>query len=61
MTWGPDGNLYISQQGGEIIQLAIGSDGFPSGSLLVGKVPGDLLGLVIVGDSLFISYTGNVA
>ncbi len=61
MTWGPDGNLYISQQSGEIIQLAIGSDGFPSGSLLVGKVPGDLLGLVIVGDSLFTSYTGNVA
>jgi glucose/arabinose dehydrogenase len=61
MTWGPDGNLYISQQSGEIIQLAIGSDGFPSGSRLVGKMPGDLLGLAIVGDSLFASYTGNVA
>ena len=61
MTWGPDGNLYISQQSGEIVELVIGSDGFPIGSLLVGKTPADLLGLTFVGTDLFVSYTGNVA
>jgi glucose/arabinose dehydrogenase len=61
MTWGPDGNLYISQQSGEIIELVIGGDGFPIGSLLAGKVPADLLGLTFVGTDLFVSYTGNVA
>ena len=60
MAWGPDGNLYISQQSGEIIELVIGSDGFPIGSLLVGKAPADLLGLTFVGTDLFVSYTGNV-
>jgi glucose/arabinose dehydrogenase len=61
MAWGPDGNLYVSQQSGEIVELVIGEDGYPSGSLLVGKVPADLLGLVFVGSDLFVSYTGNVA
>jgi glucose/arabinose dehydrogenase len=61
MTWGPDGNLYISQQSGEIIELVIGGDGFPIGSLLAGRVPADLLGLTFVGTDLFVSYTGNVA
>jgi glucose/arabinose dehydrogenase len=61
MAWRPDGNLYISQQNGEIIELAIGQDGFPVGSLLVGRTPADLLGLAFVGADLFVSYTGNVA
>lgn len=61
MTWGPDGNLYVSQQSGEVIELMIGSDGFPSGSSLVGKVPSDLLGLVVVGNNVFVSYTGTIA
>jgi glucose/arabinose dehydrogenase len=61
MTWGPDGNLYVSQQSGEIVELVIGRDGFPIGSLLVGKTPADLLGLTFVGAELFVSYTGNVA
>jgi glucose/arabinose dehydrogenase len=60
MAWGPDGNLYVSQQSGEIIELVIGSDGFPIGSLLAGKVPADLLGLAFLGTDLFVSYTGNV-
>jgi len=61
MTWRPDGNLYISQQNGEIVELVIGQDGFPIGSLLVGRTPADLLGLTFVGTDLFVSYTGNVA
>jgi glucose/arabinose dehydrogenase len=60
MAWGPGDNLYISQQSGEIIELVIGSDGFPIGSLLAGKVPADLLGLAFVGTDVFVSYTGNV-
>jgi glucose/arabinose dehydrogenase len=61
MTWGPDGNLYVSQQGGEVIELTIGSDGFPIGSSLLAKVPPTLLGLVFVGPDLYVSYTGSVA
>lgn len=61
MTWGPDGNLYVSQQGGEVIELMIGTDGFPIGSALVAKVPPTLLGLAFVGQELFVSYTGTVA
>lgn len=61
MTWGPDGNLYVSQQGGEVIELMIGGDGFPIGSALVAKVSPTLLGLVFVGQDLFVSYTGSVA
>ena len=60
MTWGPDGNLYVSQQSGEIIELVIGIDGFPMGSALIAKVPPTLLGLVFVGQDLFVSYTGGV-
>jgi glucose/arabinose dehydrogenase len=60
MTWA-DGNLFVSQQSGEIIELVIGTDGFPSGSRLVGKVSADLLGLAIVGNDMFVSYSGNVA
>jgi glucose/arabinose dehydrogenase len=61
MTWGPDSNLYVALQSGEIIELVIGSDGFPVGSVLVGKTPPDLLGLTFVGTDLFVSYTGSVA
>jgi glucose/arabinose dehydrogenase len=61
MAWGPDSNLYVSQQSGEIIELVIGGDGFPIGSLLVGKTLPDLLGLTFVGTDLFVSYTGSVA
>jgi glucose/arabinose dehydrogenase len=61
MAWGPDSNLYVSQQSGEIIELVIGGDGFPIGSLLVGRTPADLLGLTFVGTDLFVSYTGSVA
>lgn len=61
MTWGPDGNLYVSQQGGEVIELTLGSDGFPMGSSLLAKVPPTLLGLVFAGPDLYASYTGSVA
>lgn len=61
MTWGPDGNLYVSQEGGEVIELIIGTDGFPIGSALLAKVSPTLLGLTFVGQDLFVSYTGSVA
>jgi glucose/arabinose dehydrogenase len=61
MAWGPDGNLYVSQASGEIIELVIGTDGLPIGSMLVGNVSGTLLGLTFVGQDLFASYTGAVA
>jgi len=61
MTWGPDDNLYVSQQSGEIVRLVIGGDGFPISSVLVAKASADLLGLAFVGSNLWVSYTGNVA
>jgi len=60
MTWGQDGNLYVSQEGGEVIELTLGSDGFPIGSSLLAKVQPTLLGLVFAGPDLYLSTTGSV-
>lgn len=56
LAWGPDGRLYVSQEGGTVVSFAPG--GGPPRPFLRGlAVP---LGLVWVGDDLYVSERGRV-
>lgn len=61
LAWGPNGKLYVSQQGGEIVELVVGTASVAAYSRLIAKVPPTLLGLVFVGADIFVSSTGSVA
>lgn len=56
MAWGPDGRLYVTQEGGTVVSFAR-AGGRPRPFLTGLEVP---LGLVWLGDDLYVSQRGRV-